>query len=87
MTITTAVPGPGGDLMAYPGSSVNSEMKISKKKLSRLIDERVDRQLRQRRKKEKELQKQLDEIYALMEDFINRPDTSGRNNRFQEYDD
>ena len=62
-------------------------MKISKKKLSRLIDERVDRQLRHRRKKEKELRKQLDEIYALMEDFINRPDTSGRRNRFPEYDD
>lgn len=62
-------------------------MKISKKKLSRLIDERVDRQLRHRRKKEKELRKQLDEIYALMEDFFDRPGPSERRLRFREYDD
>ena len=62
-------------------------MKISKKKLKRLIDESVDRQLRQRRKKEKELRKQLDEIYALMEDFFDRPGPSERRLRFQEYDD
>jgi len=62
-------------------------VKISKKQLKRLIDERVDRHLKQYKKKEKELRKQLNEVYALMDDFFDRPGSSGRRKRFQEYED
>ena len=62
-------------------------MKISRKKLNRLIDERVERQLKRQRKKERELKKQLDEIYALMEDFSNPPRPFTRSRRFEEYED
>jgi hypothetical protein len=62
-------------------------VKVSKKQLNRLIDERVDHHLKQHKKKEKELRKQLDEVYAMMDDFFDRPGSSERRKRFQEYDD
>ena len=52
-----------------------------------MIDERVDHHLKQHKKKEKELRKQLDEVYAMMDDFFDRPGSSERRKRFQEYDD
>lgn len=62
-------------------------MKISKKRLNRLIDERVERRLEQYRKTEQELRKQLDEVHALMDDFTVRSRPSSHARRFEEYDD
>ena len=62
-------------------------MKISKKKLDRLIDERVERYLKPYRKRERQLKKRLDEVNALLDDFSSprRMSTPGR--RFEEYED
>lgn len=62
-------------------------MKISKKKLNRLIDERVEHYLERQNKKEQNLQEQLDELYALVEDFTDGPVSFKRGMRFEEYDD
>ena len=58
-------------------------MKISRKRLKRLIDERVDRNLRRLKKKERQLQKQLDEVYALMDDYSVPARSSARGRRFE----
>ena len=62
-------------------------MKISKRKLNRLIDERVERNLKPFKKRERQLKQQLAEVHALLDDFSasRRPSTRGR--RFQEYED
>jgi hypothetical protein len=62
-------------------------MKISKKKLNRLIDERVERNLKRCVKKQRQLQKQLDEIYALLDDSSARRRTPTPGRRFEEYED
>ena len=62
-------------------------MKISKKKLNSLIDERVERNLKRCVKKQRQLQKQLDEVYALLDDSSARRRTSTPGRRFEEYED
>jgi len=67
-------------------------MKISKKKLNRLIDERLEQHLKRLRKKEHVLQKRLEEACALVEGLSGSPRSSGSRQRasrqrYDEYDD
>ena len=67
-------------------------MKISEKKLNRLIDERLEQHLKRLRKKEQVLKKRLEEACALVEGLSEPPRSSGsrqreRRQRFDEYDD
>ena len=67
-------------------------MKITKKRLNKLIDERVERQLRRYTKKEQALKKQLEEVCAVVDSMSERPRSSGSRQRgsrqrFEEYDD
>ena len=62
-------------------------MKISKKKLHRLIDERVEHYLERQKKKEQNLQKQLNQLHAEMDGFNDGPGSVKRGKRFEEYDD
>jgi|GEM_PF-4140280 len=62
-------------------------VKISKKKLNRLIDERVEHYLERQKKKEQNLQKQLDQLHAEMDGFNDGPGSVKRGKRFEEYDD
>lgn len=62
-------------------------MKISKKKLNRLIDERVEHYLECQKKKEQNLQEQLDRLRAVMDGFNDGPGFVKRGMRFEEYDD
>ena len=62
-------------------------MKISKKKLTKLIDRRVGQLLRRQKKQEQTLKKQLEEVYALTDELSARPRFFERRRRFEEYED
>jgi hypothetical protein len=62
-------------------------VKISEKKLHRLIDERVEHYLERQKKTAQNLQKQLDQLHAEIDGFNDAPGSVKRGKRFEEYDD
>jgi hypothetical protein len=62
-------------------------VKVSEKKLKRLIDKRVARLLEKQKKEAGDLLEQLEDAKAAMEDPLERRRTSERRERFAEFDD